>query len=142
MDFFTIDDKDFPIIKIILKGDIGRESLANLFNAWLKLYERKKNFYLLFDICDVTNPSFSNGFQLEKFIKKLKKKKPQYLRKSVIILNNNYILRKIIGVVFKITPPAAPLYLYWKEENEENVNCDTIREIFETQNDKFQEILP
>ena len=96
MDFFTIDDKDFPIIKIILKGDIGRESLANLFNAWLKLYERKKNFYLLFDICDVTNPSFSNGFQLEKFIKKLKKKKPQYLRKSVIILNNNYILRKII----------------------------------------------
>ena len=47
-----------------------------------------------------------------------------------------------MGTVFKITPPAAPLYLYWKKENEINVNCDTIQEIFETQNDKFQEILP
>lgn len=142
MDFYTIDDKDFPIIKIILKGNVVSESLVNLFDDWLKLYDKKRNFYLLFDICDVNNPSIKHIYQLAIFIKKIKKKKPQYLKKSVMILNNNYIFRKIIWLVFKITPPAAPLYLYWKEENEENVNCDTIREIFETKNDRFQEILP
>ena len=90
----------------------------------------------------MNNPSISNSFQLARFIQKIKSKNPQYLKKSILILNNNYILRKIMGTVFKITPPAAPLYLYWKKENEINVNCDTIQEIFETQNDKFQEILP
>ena len=142
MDFYIIDDKDFPIIKIILKGDITDESLKKFFNVWLSFYDKNKSFYLLFDICDVNNPSISNSFQLAKFIKKIKSKNPQYLKKSILILNNNYILRKIIGIVFKITPPAAPLYLYWKKGNEVNVNCDTIQEIFETQNVKFQEILP
>ena len=142
MDFYTINDEHFPIIKIVLKGDITDESLKNFFDVWLSFYEKKKKFYLLFDICDVNNPSISNSFQLARFIQKIKSKNPQYLKKSILILNNNYILRKIMGTVFKITPPAAPLYLYWKKENEINVNCDTIQEIFETQNDKFQEILP
>ena len=142
MDFYTIDDKDFPIIKIILKGDVVSESLVNLFNDWFNFYDKKKNFYLLFDICDINNPSIKHIYQLAIFINKIKKKNPQYLKKKILILNNNYYYKKIMWFVFKITPPAAPVYLYWKEENEENVNCDTIQEIFETQNDKFQEILP
>jgi hypothetical protein len=142
MDFYSIDDTNFPIIKIKLIGDITKDSLNKFFNVWLNFYKKKKNFYLLFDICEVNNPSIKNGFQLARFIQKIKNKNPQYLKKSILILNNNYIIRKIMGIVFKITPPAAPLYLYWKHEYEYNVNNDTIQEIFETRNEKFQKILP
>ena len=142
MDFYSINEDDFPIIKITLRGDITDKALNKFFNVWLAFYEKKKKFYLLFDICEVNNPSIKNSYQLARFIQTIKKKNPQYLKKSILILNNSYILRQIMGLVFKITPPAAPLYLYWKKENEINVNCDTIREIFETQNNKFQKILP
>ena len=140
--FYKIDDTQFPIIKIKLEGNVTTKYLNEFFDIWLSFYKKEKNFYLLFDICDVNNPSIKNGFQLAKFIKKIKQKKPQYLKKSILILNNNYILRKIMSLVFKITPPAAPLFLYWKHEYEFNVCNDTIQEIFETKNDKFQKILP
>ena len=32
-----------------------------------------------------------------------------------------------MNLVFKITRPAAPLFLYWKHEYEFNVNNDTIQ---------------
>jgi len=140
--FYTVDDTQFPIIKIKLEGDITTKYLNEFFDIWLSFYEKKKNFYLFFDICNVNNPSIKNAFQLATFIKKIKQKDPQYLKKSILILNNNYILQKIMGLVFKITPPAAPLFLYWKHEYEINVNNDTIQEIFETKNEKFQRILP
>ena len=142
MDFYSINEDNFPIIKITLRGDITDKALDKFFNTWLSFYEKKKKFYLLFDICEVNNPSIKNSYQLARFIQRIKQKNPQYLKKSIIILNNNYILRQIMGLVLKITPPAAPLYLYWKHEYEINVNNDTIQEIFETQNDKFQKILP
>ena len=139
--FYTIDDTLFPIIKIKLAGDITTEYLNDFFDIWLSFYKKEQYFYLLFDICDVNNPSIKNAFQLATFIKKIKQKNPQYLKKSILILNNNYILQKIISLIFKITPPAAPLFLYWKHEYEINVNNDTIQELFETKNDDFQEIL-
>jgi len=142
MSFYSINQENFPIIKIVLKGDITDKALNEFFDIWLSFYKKKKKFYLLFDICNVNNPSIKHGFQLAKFIQTIKKKNPQYLKKSILILNNNYILRKIMTIVFKITSPAAPLYLYWKHEYETNINNDTIQEIFETQNDIFQKILP
>ena len=142
MSFCNIDESNFPIIKNILKGNITDESLNQLFLKWLSFYEKNKGFYLLFDICKVKNPTIKNGYQLAKFIKRIKKKDPQYLKKSILILNNNYILRKVMGIVFTLTKPAAPLYLYWKHEYEINVNINTIQEIFETQNEKFQKIMP
>ena len=142
MSFYSINQENFPIIKIVLKGDITDKALNEFFDIWLSFYKKEKKFYLLFDICNVNNPSIKHSFQLARFIQKIKEKNPQYLKKSILILNNNYILRKIMGLVFTITSPAAPLYLYWKHEYETNINNDTIQEIFERQNDKFQKILP
>ena len=106
------------------------------------MYDKNKKFYLIVDICEISNPSIKDSYKLVKFIKEIKKKNPQYLKKSILILNDSYILKKLMGFAFKITSPAAPLYLYWKKMNEMNVNNNTIQEIFETQNDKFQQILP
>ena len=140
--FYSIDKSNFPIIKIKLKGDITDRTLKDFFKCWLSFYDVNKNFYLLFDICDVNNPSIKHSYLLAKFIQQIKKKEPQYLKKSIVILNNNYILKKIMGLLFKLTPPAAPLYLYWKHDYEININNDTIRDVFETKNDKFQRIMP
>jgi len=140
--FYSINKTNFPIIKIKLSGDITDKGLNEFFNIWLSFYDRQKHFYLLFDICEVNNPSIKHSYLLARFIQKIKKKTPQYLKKSILILNNNYILRKVMYVVFTITSPAAPLYLYWKDEYEINVNNDTIQQIFETKNELFQKIIP
>jgi len=140
--FYSINKTHFPIIKIKLSGDITDKALNEFFDIWLSFYNREKHFYLLFDICEVNNPSIKHSYLLAKFIQKIKMKTPQYLKKSILILNNNYILRKVMGLVFTITSPAAPLYLYWKHEYEINVNNDTIQQIFETKNEKFQKIMP
>jgi hypothetical protein len=142
MTFYTVDDTEFPIIKICLQGKITDKALNDFFDIWLSFYDRERKFYLLFDICNVRNPSIKNSFQLANFIKKIKKKSPQYLKKSLLILNDNFLLKKIMGLVFKITPPAAPLYLYWKKKEENDINVDTVREVYETKNHLFQEILP
>ena len=142
MVFYTINKESFPIIKIVFFGKVRDNELKDFLNEWLKFYDLKKNFYLFFDITKIENPSLKNAVTLVKFIQKIKKKKPQYLKKSIIILNESFLLKNLICFIFKITKPAAPLYLYWKDNYEININNNTIQEVFESNNDKFQVILP
>ena len=72
MSFYSINQENFPIIKIVLKGDITDKALNEFFDIWLSFYKKKKKFYLLFDICNVNNPSIKHGFQLAKFIQTIK----------------------------------------------------------------------
>ena len=142
MVFYTINKESFPIIKIVFFGKVRDNELKDFLNEWLKFYDLKKNFYLFFDITKIENPSLKSAVTLVKFIQKIKKKKPQYLKKSIIILNESFLLKNLICFIFKITKPAAPLYLYWKDNYEININNNTIQEVFESNNDKFQVILP
>lgn len=142
MVFYTINKESFPIIKIVFFGKVRDNELKDFLNEWLKFYDLKKNFYLFFDITKIENPSLKNAVTLVKFIQKIKKKKPQYLKKSIIILNESFLLKNLICFIFKITKPAAPLYLYWKDNYEININNNTIQEVFESNNDKFQVIMP
>ena len=49
------------------------------------------------------------------FIKKIKRKRPQYLQKSVIMLQGKW-LKHLIGLMFFIESPAAPVYVYYTDE--------------------------
>jgi hypothetical protein len=142
MVFYTINKKSFPIIKIVFSGKVNDNELDDFLNEWLGFYDLKKKFYLFFDITNIENPSIKSAYKLVKFIQKIKMKNPQYLKKSIIILNEGFLLKNLIHIIFKITKPAAPLYLYWKHEYEINITNDTIQEVFESNNDKFQVILP
>ena len=49
------------------------------------------------------------------FIKKLKKEKYHYLKKSIILVNNEMI-KNMLDIVFMIQRPVAPVYI-WKTVN-------------------------
>jgi len=142
MPFYTFDKTKFPIVKIKLTGKIYEDQLDALFYDWESLYSLEKKHYILFDIYEIDNPDFKSAYKLISFIQKIKKKQPQYLKKSLLIIRDNKFLKFLFSFIFKITKPAAPLYMYWKQDHEIYVNNDTIQEIFETQNNKFQIILP
>ena len=65
--FYSINKTNFPIIKIKLSGDITDKGLSDFFNIWLSFYDKKKHFYLLFDICEVNNPSIKHSYLLARF---------------------------------------------------------------------------
>ena len=45
------------------------------------------------------------------FIKELRKKEYQYLKKSIILINDNRI-KWMLEFIFWIQPPVAPVYIY------------------------------
>jgi hypothetical protein len=48
---------------------------------------------------------------MSKFIKELKKRDKQFLKKSLIIVKNKYI-RFLLNIVFSITKPIADVFLF------------------------------
>jgi hypothetical protein len=142
MVFYQIDKTQLPIIKIKFVGKVTNKELDLFLSKWSSFYGDGDNFYLFFDMTEMLIPSIKLVIKLAKFISSTKDKKPQYLKKSILILNDVFVLKKMFNLVFKITRPAAPLYVYWKHKFELNINNDTIQEIFETQNSKFQIIIP
>ena len=107
-----VDKTNFPIIKISFTKDKQIEEEFDLFlKEWLELYEQKKEFYFIFDTCDLGLLNVKYAYKMSKFIKELKKKDKQYLQKSLIIVKNQYI-SFLLNIVFSITKPVADVYLF------------------------------
>ena len=107
-----VDKTNFPIIKISFTKDKQIEEEFDLFlKEWLELYEQKKEFYFIFDTCDLGLLNVKYAYKMSKFIKELKKKDKQYLKKSLIIVKNQYI-SFLLNIVFSITKPVADVYLF------------------------------
>ena len=108
----VIDKTNFPIIKISFNSEKQIEEEFDLFlNEWLKLYEEEKEFYFIFDTCDLGLMNVKYAYKMSKFIKELKKRDKQFLKKSLIILKNQYI-SFLLNIVFSITKPVANVYLF------------------------------
>ena len=50
------------------------------------------------------------------FIKNLKKNDYQYLQKSIIIVQSNFV-KSMLDLIFYIQPPVAPVYIIQKQED-------------------------
>lgn len=108
----VIDKTNFPIIKISFNSEKQVEEEFDEFLAeWLKLYEEEKDFYFIFDTCDLGMMNVKYAYKMSKFIKELKKRDKQFLKKSLIILKNQYI-SFLLNIVFSITKPVANVYLF------------------------------
>jgi hypothetical protein len=142
MTFYTIDFSCMPIIKIRLEGKITCEKLSEFLNKWEDIYNLQKKHTIIFDITNIQSPSIQCAIQLAKFIKKIKKEQEPLLQRSIIILNENTFLRYLFRIIFSITKPASPLFVYWKKTTETNINNDTILDVFHTNVLKFQYISP
>ena len=108
----VIDKTNFPIIKISFNSEKQIEEEFDEFLAeWLKLYDEEKEFYFIFDTCDLGMMNVKYAYKMSKFIKELKKRDKQFLKKSLIILKNQYI-SFLLNIVFSITKPVANVYLF------------------------------
>lgn len=108
----NIDKTNFPIIKISFNAEKQIESEFDEFlQEWIKLYEEKKEFYFVFDTCDLGMLNVKYAYKMSKFIKEIKKRDKQYLKKSLIIVKNQYI-SFLLNIVFSLTKPVADVYLF------------------------------
>ena len=51
------------------------------------------------------------AYKMSKFIKEIKKRDKQFLKKSLIIVKNQYI-SFLLNIVFSLTKPVANVYLF------------------------------
>ena len=74
------------------------------------------------------------------FIKKLKKKNPQFLSQSLILLKGKW-LRFLVNFMFAIEKPVAPVYVYYLQ-NEEPVDLIEYYEKISISPEIFAKFLP
>ena len=121
----NIDKSNFPIIKVSFNNEKQVEKEFDLFlEEWRKLYEEKQFFYFIFDTCQLGLLNVKYAYKMSKFIKELKKKDTQYLKKSLIIVKNQYI-SFLLNIVFSITKPVADVYLF-SDQSDELIKEDII----------------
>lgn len=114
--FAKYDYSNFPLVKIDLSGNIkNNEDFLNFTNQWLKLYDNEKEFEFIFNTynCGLINPKYCLYTAL--FIKKIKQRKIQYLKKSTIYVYNKYIFH-LLKIIFYIEKPVAPINIIFYDK--------------------------
>jgi hypothetical protein len=141
MVFFKFDKMKWPLVKITLTGNIETEEDFNVFlHSWENLYLQEEPFTLLFDATNFGMISIYYSVKMTFFIKKLKKKNPQFLSQSLILLKGKW-LRFLVNFMFAIEKPVAPVYVYYLQ-NEEPVDLIKYYEKISTSPEIFAKFLP
>ena len=124
--FANYDYTNFPLVKIDLSGTIENNvDFLNFTNQWLKLYDNKSYFEFIFNTynCGLINPKYCLYTAL--FIKKIKQKKIQYLKKSTIYVYNKYIFH-LLKIIFYIEKPVAPIDIIFNDLLNNSTTIQTI----------------
>ena len=117
--FSTYDETLFPIVKVTIEG-LPQDNEFDIFlSQWLKLYDKNKNFYLLFDIRNLGLIGIRYCIQMALFIHELKKKEIQYLQKSIILINDKRV-QKLLDFIFMIQKPVADVFIINTNESIDN----------------------
>lgn len=114
--FAKFDYSEFPIVKVNFSESIENSDNFNKFlQEWLKLYENKINFTFIFNTEKVgyINPKYCILMSL--FIKELKNKEVQYLKKSDIYVSSYFVLY-LLDLIFYLQKPVAPVYIHYKDK--------------------------
>jgi hypothetical protein len=137
------DTSNFPIVHVTFESKINEEKDFNDFlQNWIKLYERKENFTFIFDTRNVGFINISYCFKMKTFLGKIKKLPIQYLEKSIIILNNNYI-KQLLNIVFKLQKPIATVYIYnsWDKKEKKDKEIDNNNLLDNINNNKLDDYI-
>lgn len=115
--FAKYDNTNFPIIYIYLNGTIkDKNDFENFINKWLEINNNKKDYEFIFNTknCGLVHPKYC--FYMALFIKKLKKEKNKYLKKSTIYVYNKYIFQ-LLKIIFYFEKPIAPVEIIFEDNN-------------------------
>lgn len=115
--FATYDLEKWPLVYVDMVGDIKTYVDYKQFTStWISLYDKLEPFTMLFDATKFGDVSVFYAIKMAMFIKKIKRKRPQYLQKSIIMLESKW-LKHLVGLMFFIETPAAPVYVYYTDEH-------------------------
>jgi hypothetical protein len=142
MTFYLYDYSKFPEVKIIFNNNQMTKAQSDLFFAeWLQIFSHKKNFFMIYDITQVETAPIYFIYKLVAFIKKIKKMKPIYLEKSVILINNSHMMKFLLKTAMTLTKPAADMYVYWKNKYEV-IDIDNLNTLLLRDKSKFEYYSP
>ena len=114
--FAEYNHDHFPIVFVNFSESIESENDFDQFlNEWLLLYHNGRDFSFIFDTRTMKNINIKYAIKMTLFIKSLRKQPYHYLQKSLILVNDQRILR-LLDLVFTFQSPVAPVYL-WLSEN-------------------------
>lgn len=117
--FFEINLSLFPIVLIKFKNqEINDRDFDFFLRSWENIYSYQKNFALIFDMTDMPVYSLRYSFKMASFIKKIRDFPTQYLKKSIMVIDNDKILQ-MLKFIFYLQPPVADIYL--TKENITNI---------------------
>lgn len=109
--FATYDLTNFPYIFVDFENTLSNDiDFYSFTDQWIKLYDYKKPFILIFNTIPVENVSMKYCFYMAAFIKKIRIVPLQYLQKSYIIVKNKSILN-LLEIIFYLQPPVADVYI-------------------------------
>lgn len=126
MTFYYFDHSNFPEVKLIFTKEIDSKYINNFFDEWLKIYDYKQPFYVIYDTSLLSTAPLNFVRKLLRFIKKIKKKDPQYLTKSILIVYDTTFARCLLNTAMAFTSPTSDLYIYWKKDNNTIINVDNV----------------
>jgi len=111
---------NLPIVYVTFNENITNEDDFDSFlNEWLNLYDRGQDFEFIFDTRNIKDVELKFCIKMALFIKKLKKKTYHYLRKSLILVNDNKI-KRLLDFIFLLQSPVAPVIIWVTDEINEN----------------------
>ncbi len=129
MVFYNFNYDDFPNVKIVFKNKVNNSEMDELFLEWERIYERKRDFNIIFDVTEIKSPTASFAYRMANFINTLKTKKPQYYKKSYVVAPDSGVMKFLINLTFKITKPVSKVYICWKKSGEE-INVNNVVSVF------------
>lgn len=119
--FVNIDSDSFPLVKVVFgKTPKSYEDLDIFFETWLQLYQNKQEFTFLLDTRNCGNIPIKYIYYISKQISKIKKLKTQYLQRTIVIMQSNWI-KNLMKILFKIVKPVAPVYIVKKQDTSEQL---------------------
>lgn len=132
----------WPLVYIDMVGDIKTYVDYKQFTStWMGLYDKLEPFTMLFDATNFGDVSVFYAIKMALFIKKIKRKRPQYLQKSIIMLESKW-LKHLVGLMFFIETPAAPVYVYYTDEHGKKTLDELVDLLEKGEKDVFHQYNP
>jgi len=132
----------WPLVYIDMVGDIKTYVDYKQFTStWMGLYDKLEPFTMLFDATYFGDVSVFYAIKMALFIKKIKRKRPQYLQKSIIMLESKW-LKHLVGLMFFIETPAAPVYVYYTDEHGKKTLDELVDLLEKGEKDVFHQYNP
>lgn len=104
------DDSSFPIVKINFGNTIKDEELDDFEKFWLKQYLKEEYFYFVLDTTNLKKFPLTYVNKFSDFTKKIRKLEVQYLKSTVLLINNPFV-RTIYRLYLKIQTPISKVYI-------------------------------